>query len=53
MEFMECLNEDVYKGKRRFLYIGGKGVLIATGSNLLYTRYVFYRFDDDLIEIVN
>ena len=41
------------KKKRHFLYLGGKGVLIATGSNLLDTKYVFYGFNDDLIKIIN
>ena len=37
---MECLNEDV-KEKGGFLYIKGKAVLIATGANLLDTKYKF------------
>ena len=34
--------------KGHFLYIGGRAVLIATGANLLDTKYEFYGFNDDL-----
>ena len=44
MEFMECLNEDMKKKKGYFLYIGGRAILIATGSNLFDTKYEFYGF---------
>ena len=47
MKFMECLNEDPKK-KGHFLYIGGRAVQIATGPNLLDTKYKFYGFNDDL-----
>ena len=30
------------------LYIGGRAILIATSSNLLDTKYVFYGFNDNL-----
>ena len=54
MEFMECLNEDAKKKKKgHFLYIAGKTVLIATGSNLLDTKYQFYGFNDDLRDTIN
>ena len=53
MEFMECLNKDVYKKKWCFLYIEGRTTLIATGSNLLDTKYKFYIFIDDLIDTIN
>ena len=36
------------KKKWHFLYIGGGVILIATGSNLLDTKYEFYGFNDDL-----
>ena len=45
-EFMECLNNDVWKKKGHFLYIGGRAILIATSVNLLDTKHKFYGFDD-------
>ena len=39
--------------KRHFLYIGGRAVQIATGSNLLDTEYEFYGFSDDLRDTIN
>ena len=54
MEFMECLNKDAKKKpKQHFLYIRGRTVQIATGSNLLDTKYEFYGFNDDLRETIN
>ena len=44
---MECLNEDAQK------YIGGRAVLIDTGTKLLDTYYVFYGLNDDLIDTIN
>ena len=41
------------KKKGHFLYIGGRAVLIATGTKLLDTKYTFYGFNDDLIETIN
>ena len=35
-----------------FLYIGGRAILITTGTKLLDTKYVFYGFNDDLIETI-
>ena len=47
MEFMEYLNEDVYEKKKGyFLYIGGRVILITTGSNLLDSKYKFYGLND-------
>ena len=31
----------------------GRAVLITTGTNMLDTKYVFYGFNDDLIETIN
>ena len=54
MEFMEYLNEDAKKKRKGyFLYIGGRAVLITTGGNLLDTKYKFYRFNDDLRDMIN
>ena len=53
MEFTECLNEDTKKEKGHFLYIGGRAVQIAIGSNLLDTKHEFYGFNDDLRDIIN
>ena len=39
--------------KGHFLYIGGRATVITTGLNLLDTKYVFYGFNDDIIEIIN
>ena len=39
--------------KGHFLYIGGRAVLIATGANLLDTKYEFYGFNDDLKDTIN
>ena len=36
---MECLNKDAKKKKGHFLYIRGRAIRIATGSNLLNTKY--------------
>ena len=36
-----------------FLYIGGWAVLIATGANLLDTKYEYYGFNDDLKDTIN
>ena len=47
---MGCLDEDVKKNKGHFLYIRGRAVQIATGSNLLDNKYEFYGFNDDLIK---
>ena len=41
------------KKKGHFLYIGGRAVLIATGANLLDTKYEFYGFSDDLKNTIN
>ena len=46
----------IHKKKRKkghFLYIGGRAILIATGSHLLDTKYLFYGFNDDLRDIIN
>ena len=53
MEFMECFNEDVNKEKGHFLYIRGRAIKIASGSNLLDPKQEFYGFNDDLREIIN
>ena len=53
VEFMECLNEDVKKKKGHSLYIRGRAVQIATGSNLRDTKYKFYGFNDDLRDTFN
>ena len=52
MKFIECLNEDA-KGEVRFLYIGGRAVLIATGTNLLDAKYECYVFNDDLRDTIS
>ena len=39
--------------KGHFLYIGGRAVLIATGANLLDTKYEFYGFNNDLKDTIN
>ena len=54
MEFMECFNEDAQKEeeKGRFLCIQGRAVLIATSANLLYTKYEFHGFNDDLRDTI-
>ena len=52
MEFIRCLNEDAKKKKGHFLYIGGRAVLIATGSILLDTKYEFYELNDDLRDTI-
>ena len=53
MECMECLKENA-KIKRisHFLYTGGRAILIPTGTKLHDTKYTFYGFNDDLIEII-
>ena len=33
--------------------ISGRTVLIATGAKLLDTKYKFYGFNDDVMEIIN
>ena len=35
------------------MYIGGRAVLIATGTKLLDTKYGLYGFNDGLIETIN
>ena len=52
MEFMECLNENAKK-KKHSLYIEGRAIEIAIGSNLLDTKYEFYGFSHDLKETIN
>ena len=52
MEFMECLNKNAKK-KDTFCTSGGRAVQIATGSNLLDTKYEFYGFIDDLRDTIN
>ena len=54
MELMECLIKDTQKEKekRTLLYIVGKAVLIATGANLLDTKYELYGFSDDLRDTI-
>ena len=37
------------KKKGHFVYIGGRAVLITTGTKLLDTKYAFCGFNDDLI----
>ena len=39
--------------KGHFLYIGGRAVLIATGANLLDTKYESYGVNDDLKDTIN
>ena len=39
--------------KAHFLYIRGRATIIATGSNLLDTKYKFYGFNDDLSDTIN
>ena len=39
--------------KGHFLHIGSRAVLIATGANLLDTKYEFYGFNDDLKDTIN
>ena len=41
------------KKKGHFLYIGGRAVQIATGANLLDTKYEFYGVNDDLKDTIN
>ena len=41
------------RNKGHFLYIGGRAVLIATGANLLDTKYEFYGVNDDLKDTIN
>ena len=41
------------KEKGHLLYIGGRTVLIATGANLLDTKYEFYGCNDDLKDTIN
>ena len=41
------------KKKGQFLYIGGRAVLIATGADLLDTKYEFYGLNDDLKDTIN
>ena len=52
MEYLKrgCVEKEK---KGHFLYIGGRAVLIATGANLLDTKYVFYGFNDDLKDTIN
>ena len=46
------INEDVKKKRDTFCTSGGRGVQIATGSNLFDTKYEFYRFNDDVRETI-
>ena len=46
MEFIEYLNEDVKKKKRTLSVF--RATIIATGSHLLYIKYEFYGFNNDL-----
>ena len=39
--------------KRDFLYINVRAIIIATGSNLIDTKYEFYGFKDDLRDTNN
>ena len=52
---MECLNEDVQKKKKKMMISvqRSRAFLIATRATLLDTNYEFYRFNGDLIEIIN
>ena len=53
---MVCLNEDAKKKKKKkghFLYIGGRAVLIATGTKSLDIKYKFYGLNNNLIEVIN
>ena len=54
MKFMGCLNEDAKKKKKDTfcMHIGGRAVLITTGSNLLDTKCKFYGFKDDLRDTI-
>ena len=52
MEFMECLN-NIAKKKDTFYTMGGRAVQMATGSNLLDTKYKFYGFNEYLRETIN
>ena len=53
MEFMEYVNEDAKKKKKTISVHWGRAVLIATGSNLLDTKYESYEFNDDLRDTIN
>ena len=48
---MEYLEEDAKK-EGHLLYIRGRAVLMATGSNFLDTKYEFYGFNDDLRDTI-
>ena len=41
------------KKKGHFLYIGDRAIQIATGANLLDTKYEFYGVNDDLKDTIN
>ena len=41
------------KEKRTLSVHWGRAVLIATGANLLDTKYEFYGFNDDLKDTIN
>ena len=53
IEFMECLNKDAKKKKNTFSTSDSRAVQIATGSNLLDTKYEFYGFSDNLRDTIN
>ena len=50
--YLYGLNKDVKKKKDTFCTAGGRAILIATGSNLLDTKYEFYRFNDYVRETI-
>ena len=43
----------MHRKKNDTLYISGRAVLIATGANLLDTKYGFYGFNDHLRDTIN
>ena len=45
-----CIEEEK---KGHFLHMGGRAILITTGTKLLGTKYAFNGFYDDLIETIN
>ena len=55
MEYMECLNKDVQKKKKKeqILCIAGRDDQITTSAKLLDIMHESYGFNSDLIEAIN
>ena len=54
IESIDCLNKDMLKKvKNNTFCTSALAIPIATGANLLHTKYHFYEFNGDLRDTIN